>query len=262
MKFIISAQTDVGIKRDTNQDSLSVMTASTNIGKIVFAILCDGMGGLSKGEVASASVVQAFSNWFINEFPNVLHFDEYDDYIEKAWKRIITKQNEKIANYGKKLRISLGTTATAMLILKNKVYIVHVGDTRVYEITNSIRQITTDQTMLEREIKRGNVTQVDGKQDPRRHILLQCIGSSNVVVPDIYVGQVSENAVYMLCSDGFRHEISTAEIYDNLNPKKLMNENVMKEQIDYLIQENINREEQDNISCILVRTIEGEEQID
>ena len=60
MNYIISANTDIGIVKSTNQDSLSVKVINTSIGKMAFAILCDGMGGLEKGEVASASVIRAF----------------------------------------------------------------------------------------------------------------------------------------------------------------------------------------------------------
>ena len=71
MDYFISANTDVGIKKDTNQDGLSVKIIKTPKEKIVFAILCDGMGGLAKGEVASTSVITAFNNWAANSLPNL-----------------------------------------------------------------------------------------------------------------------------------------------------------------------------------------------
>ena len=66
MNYIISACTDVGIKKDTNQDSLSDKTIKTSRGKIVMAVLCDGLGGLQKGVVASAAVINAFDKWTMN----------------------------------------------------------------------------------------------------------------------------------------------------------------------------------------------------
>ena len=68
MEFLVSAQTDIGISKSTNQDSLLVRIANTAQGRISFAVLCDGMGGLSKGEVASATVIRAFDNWFNRDF--------------------------------------------------------------------------------------------------------------------------------------------------------------------------------------------------
>ena len=68
MNFIVAATTDIGLTKSTNQDSYNVRVFSTKQGKIVLAILCDGMGGLSKGEVASASLVNAFPNGQIVNF--------------------------------------------------------------------------------------------------------------------------------------------------------------------------------------------------
>lgn len=68
MNFIISTATDIGTTKSTNQDSFNACVYNTSIGKIAFAVLCDGMGGLSKGEVASASLVNAFRKWEITDF--------------------------------------------------------------------------------------------------------------------------------------------------------------------------------------------------
>lgn len=69
MDFIISATTDIGNTKNTNQDSYNARIINTQAGRMAFAVLCDGMGGLSKGEVASASVVKAFVNWVDNKLP-------------------------------------------------------------------------------------------------------------------------------------------------------------------------------------------------
>ena len=67
MKFNVAIHTDVGIRKETNQDSLCLKQAETDKGVILLAIICDGMGGLEKGEVASATVITAFSKWFETE---------------------------------------------------------------------------------------------------------------------------------------------------------------------------------------------------
>ena len=72
MNFLVSASTDKGIKKNTNQDSLAIKVAETTIGKITLALVCDGMGGLQQGEVASANLTLAFSNWFDNDLPQLL----------------------------------------------------------------------------------------------------------------------------------------------------------------------------------------------
>ena len=64
MEYIATYHTDVGTRKETNQDSLAIKIVNTQEGNIAFAIVCDGMGGLAKGEVASKEVIEAFGTWF------------------------------------------------------------------------------------------------------------------------------------------------------------------------------------------------------
>ena len=88
--------------------------------------------------------------------------------------------------------------------------IVHVGDSRVYQIDSALNQLTTDQTFVAREVSKGNMTIEQAKVDKRRNLLLQCVGASKVVEPQVLLGTTKKGA-YMLCSDGFRHEIRRTE---------------------------------------------------
>ena len=100
----------------------------------------------------------------------------------------------------------------------------------------------------------GRMTMEQALQDERRNVLLQCVGASDEVYPDLFFGDVEENAVYMLCSDGFRHEITQEEIYRGLQPSALLNESAMKQNAAALIELNKDRGERDNISVVLIRT--------
>lgn len=254
MNFIISASTDMGMKKSTNQDSLSIKTINTSQGRMVFAILCDGMGGLAKGEVASATVIKAFDEWVHNDLQLLCRGPIEDSVLKEQWENIVIAQNQRIMNYGKGQGISLGTTIVAMLITESRYYIMNVGDSRAYEITKELKQITKDQTFVAREIELGNMTVEDAKQDPRRNVLLQCCGASREVYPEMIFGDTQCNAIYMLCSDGFRHEITPVEIFESLRPNVLFDAATMKKHTDELIELNKERQEQDNISVALVRT--------
>ena len=105
MNFIVTANTDIGISKATNQDSVLVKKINTIQGEMVFAVLCDGMGGLDKGEVASASVIRAFDNWLMNSFPAMCSAPIEDSDIRAQWVKIITEQNERIKAYGGHLGI-------------------------------------------------------------------------------------------------------------------------------------------------------------
>ena len=67
MHFLATADTDIGISRNTNQDSALIRHAATPFGEILLAVVCDGMGGLAKGELASATVICRFQEWFEGE---------------------------------------------------------------------------------------------------------------------------------------------------------------------------------------------------
>lgn len=254
MNFIISANTDVGIAKSTNQDSLTSMVINTPIGRMAFAVLCDGMGGLDKGEVASASVITAFRNWAINELPKLCNAPLQDAVIRSQWDKIVTEQNQKIKAYGARQGVRLGTTAVAMLLTQDRYYILNVGDSRAYELSTQLRQITSDQTFVAREVAMGRMTEEQAAMDSRRSVLLQCIGASDEVYPDMFFGNVLQNAVYMLCSDGFRHEIAPEEIFEKLQPGVLFDDYTMQSNTISLIELNKQRQERDNISVALVRT--------
>lgn len=253
MEFLISANTDIGIVKKTNQDSLSVKIINTSNGKMSFAVLCDGMGGLAKGEVASASLVCAFDKWLKEQFPTILD-NLNEKTIREQWEYIITYYNNTIKNYGLGLGVSLGTTAVIILITDEFYYVMNIGDSRAYEISDKLVQITKDQTYIVREIEEGRMTPEQARIDPRRNVLLQCVGASEVVVPDMFVGKTKKGAVYMLCSDGFRHEVTPDEIFQYLNPNVLTSINNMNNNALALIELNKTRNERDNISIAMIRT--------
>lgn len=254
MEYIISAATDVGIAKDTNQDSFGVKTVETQLGKMTIAIICDGMGGLSKGEVASATVVDAFHKWILHKLPFLCESGISESVIQKEWTEIILSCNKKISSYGKNIGINLGTTLAIIMLTETKYFIVNIGDSRVYEIFDKTTLLTKDQTVVAKEVEAGIITEEQAKVDPRRSVLLQCIGASDVIEPEFFFGITKKDAVYMLCSDGFRHEITSEEIFQYLNPNVMFDAQKMKQNMDVLIDINKQRQEKDNISVISIRT--------
>lgn len=252
MRFVATADTDIGIVKTTNQDSLLIKHASyNNDDEVLMAIVADGMGGLSKGELASATVIREFSKWFEEELP--FELEKVDmNVIAGKWSLMLKTLNSEIMEYGKTINESLGTTFTGMLFIGEQYLIVHVGDSRAYKIDSYIKQITSDQTFVAREIARGTMTPEQAKFDKRRNLLLQCVGASKVVEPQIICG-IIEKGAYMLCSDGFRHEITEEEMYESLNPVNLMNKNAMHNNARYLIEQVKSRGERDNISVVLIK---------
>ncbi|MGN0152496.1 MAG: PP2C family protein-serine/threonine phosphatase [Wujia sp.] len=255
MEYIAAYHTDVGITKKTNQDSLAIKIVETKAGKVAFGIVCDGMGGLAKGELASKEVILAFCDWFDNTLVDDVEAGIFEEgRLIEQWNNIIQTQNRRLAEYGERNNLQLGTTVSALLIVGEQYYIVHVGDSRVYVLSSDAKMLTHDQTFIAREIAAGRMTEEQAKTDPRRSVLLQCVGASPVVEPEFVKGIVEKDNVFLLCSDGFRHQISTDEMVEKLGPEAATDEEKMKYGCIYLTELVKNRRETDNISVATIRT--------
>lgn len=254
MEFLTAVHTDIGIKKKTNQDSVLVMQADTDMGNVLFAVVCDGMGGLSKGEVASAALIKECARWFEQDFPEILYSGLSEDSLKNSLENIVFGMNSKISSYGKSQGVNLGTTIVTLLIVGNKYYCMNIGDSRCYHITDKFECITKDQTFVQREMDLGRMTPQEAETHPQRSVLLQCVGASEYIAPDFFVGETKADELFMLCSDGYRHLITAEEFYQYLNPYVAKEESKMKEYITYFTELNKYRKETDNISVVLVRT--------
>ena len=250
MKYFLAAQTEVGLKKSCNQDSVILKRAKFKGKEVCLGIICDGMGGLSCGEFASKSIVEAFSDWFLYSY------SKYESIWDESRMRedigsIISSENEGLLYYGKEHGIYLGTTITAFLLAGNRFFVWHVGDSRLYKISSSkIFKLTDDHTVIAKEIAEGRLTEKEAKKDPRRNVLLQCIGATSDVNPDMFCGEVEKGDILLLCSDGFRHEVSEKEI---LNMLLKCDNSKFNEKLRALIDLNLKRKELDNISVALVK---------
>ena len=140
---------------------------------------------LEKGELASATVIREFSHWFDTELQKELENPDMN-VIGAKWSLMLRELNDKISEYSAQYGVNMGTTFTGVLYIDKKYVIVHVGDSRIYYIDSDMHQLTKDQTFVAREIERGNMTIEQAKTDKRRNMLLQCVGASPVVEPEIW----------------------------------------------------------------------------
>lgn len=264
--FVVAAQTDKGTVKTVNQDSLTVKVIETAYGEVAFAVLCDGMGGLSLGEVASGHTVKRFEMWFETKLRDWLKAGMEERALFSGWNTLIHSCNEEIVHYEKHIDGYMGTTLLALLMVGEYYFVAHVGDCRLYEMDHGIRQITKDQTYVAREVALGHMTPEQAETDERRNVLLQCIGVNETVKPDFLQGRVKSGMSLLLCSDGFRHMISLQELMQychvNLTEQRLEKESrteinhAMNGQLQYLIELNKNRNERDNISAILIKVLD------
>ncbi len=253
MEIYVSGTTDVGIKRSVNQDSILVRKIETEIGTVAFACVCDGMGGLQHGELASATLIYAFREWTEEGLPYLTNHRFSKEELFRQWGKIIEECNSKIVLYGQREDINLGTTVTAMLITESEYFAVNVGDSRAYCVSSeNAKQITHDHSFIQQEIDSGRMTVEEAENSHMGHILTQCVGVRPDVSPDFYNGKTKKNAVYLLCSDGFRHRITMDEIASVFDGRKISSAEELKVAEAELIELNKDRRESDNISVVTI----------
>lgn len=215
----ILAKSDIGKARDMNQDYYYVSPIESDI---KLYILADGMGGYKGGEIASNLAVNCAKNYICNNWPK----------IEKDKIEIMNLINSSIeyANmivYEKSLEIEelhdMGTTLEVVILWNNKVFIGHVGDSRVYRIRkNVMRRLTTDHSYVEKLVKDGSITKDEAYHHPNKNMLLKALGCNNLVKPDVFYKGFLKGDILLMCSDGLTNMLKESEIYSVLlnNPDK------------------------------------------
>lgn len=262
MKSINIICSDVGTREEKNQDGACIKRAKTSIGMITMAIVCDGVNGMAQGEMASTAIIEEFGAWFERELPVLLEehivdkgerlWKEIIKAVKDAWKQKLQEVHQSIYQYGDSRKVSIGSTFTGVMLFDEFCcMIMHVGDSRVYKITDTLECITVDQTLAEREIERGNVTREEAYEKGMQNVLLQCVGGSRNVQPDMIIDYFDSEAIYLLCTDGFWRNVKERD----LQKISIYRENGQEGLEDYLkdIVEQLKIDgEDDNITVLAV----------
>ncbi len=244
MKYITVAATDKGSYRKTNQDCVLTCKKEILNDEVSLAVLCDGMGGLKYGDVASKIAVESFEKWFDDYFSQTIEFPTKEHLLDE-WRRLIAEINTKIYDYAESVSTKAGTTLSAILLFRNQYVIGHVGDSRIYKIDREeISQLTEDHSLVAQEVRSGQLTPEQAKTDRRRHLLIRCLGVKKTVEPQFISGDIKKDDSYLLCSDGLWNKIDNTEMQE-----EVLND---KEAAENLIQDARSKNEKDNISVIIM----------
>lgn len=218
MAFEVWGQTDVGLKRDINQDSILV---DKNISLFVVA---DGMGGHRGGEVASAMAVETVQE-IIEEQLSMNGPVSPRDIIKKAYreasKRIFLKSTRETPEL-----MGMGTTMVLALGYENKIYMGNVGDSRAYLFKdNNLWQITEDHSLVNEQIRAGLLDPNNSESMVGRNVITRSVGFEEEVIVDVVERDVAPGEIFLLCSDGLSGLISNerlAEICRKTSPDKIV----------------------------------------
>jgi protein phosphatase len=222
----VFGRTDVGRTRDHNEDAFivadltaDVATVPTEVRRTIAGpkgslfLVADGMGGAAAGEIASAMAVEAIlgdlrTTWIAGDANDPESF-------VRAIKQATKSANEKIHSYATahlEYR-GMGTTATIAGLLGDTLYLAQVGDSRAYIVRNGVaRQITKDQSLMQKLIEAGELTEEEAKLSERRNIILQALGPEPYVKVDLTHQVVRRGDTLVLCSDGLSGQVTKDEI--------------------------------------------------
>lgn len=253
MKYMYACQTDIGISRSSNQDSLIVKTVKNDGNTALLAAVCDGVGGLSKGEVTSRRVAKMLGAWTDYELPGLLGQDKTGEILRRRFRQQLMEINKEIFYSNKRSGIASGTTLTALVLWNYRYLLGHVGDSRAYAITRRVCQLTTDHSWVAQEVAAGRMTAEEARKSTKKNVILKCIGADETLEPQVKEGKVCEDTVFLLCTDGFWHHIADEEWLQFFSPERIAGEGILGANLYHLSSQVKCRGESDNITAAAVK---------
>ena len=205
------AKSDKGKVRETNEDYFYI---SNSLDEVQLYILADGMGGYNGGEIASKLAVQTAKNYIENNFKDI---EKDKDSIIQLLGSSMEYANMVVYEKAKSTPElqGMGTTLEICLIYNNKVYIGHVGDSRVYRIRKQfIRKLTQDHSYVQKLVKEGTITKEQAVHHPQKNMLMKALGCNAFVEPDVMVRGFQKEDSLVICSDGLSNMVSQEEIFN------------------------------------------------
>ena len=259
-------KSDVGIMRTANQDCYEIRGVCKNA---TLAAVCDGMGGAKSGNVASEYALEVFCERVLKyceakisaEGILKLSSDEacviLDDAVHDANKAVYKKAQSSPDYYG------MGTTLVAALFCDDVAFVVNVGDSRLYLISdNTVSQITHDHSYVQHLIDSGSLSPEDARNHPYRNRITRAVGIKNEIEVDIFSVELAGlDVCYMLlCTDGLSGQVLPEDIYSIISSDLDIDvvtdvEAELSDKTDRLIKAANDAGGPDNITAVLVKYV-------
>jgi len=220
-------------RRKNNEDSFLIAEN--------FAIVADGMGGHSKGEVASGMAVGSIKKCL--DSSSEITENKIINAIEKANKEIFKKATEDHS------MSDMGTTVVMCSWNGDKAIVANVGDSRCYHCYGkTIKQITTDHSYVQSLIDSGKITAKEAEERTDKNIILRAVGCEEDVEVDIFNIDVNKDDLLILCSDGLSGAVPDEDI------RKIAQENKnVKKAAELLVNEANKNGGTDNITVVIIK---------
>ena len=230
---------NIGIVRSSNQDAIMVHVKKKKKHMMALGAVCDGIGGLEHGEIASSLIIKRLEDWFDLVCKRMNWWNMEKEILFAHLKDEVEVAGEKLWDYICKNQVMTGTTLSLILIIDDQYFAIQMGDSRIYRFHQYLEQITDDQVIA---------VNVDGRLKKK---LTNYMGKKNL--PDFltYQGYVLPDELFLFCSDGFYHHVLANDL--NFLLDKSMKKEKMKEALEKIINLMIQRGERDNISVGIIQ---------
>ncbi len=208
----IVAKTDKGMVRDNNQDAYAVGELP---GDVAWAVVCDGMGGASGGNIASALAVKVISDKITASYNEKMRDASIKNLLDSA----ITAANMEVYDmaYARPELEGMGTTVVCAIIRNDVAYIAHAGDSRAYIVNDKgIEQITVDHSLVQALVNRGEITAEQAEHHPKKNLITRALGVDKRIEIDFTEVDFCDNETLLLCTDGLTNFVDQNEIFTQI----------------------------------------------
>ncbi len=234
-----SAKSDIGLKRTNNEDV--ILVCKNRYGDYLFMV-ADGMGGHNAGEVASAMSKKYMQAAFLNIDNKDIDYKQFLEQTINYINKEIYKQSLLEINYN-----NMGTTISVLIIKAQKIYIGHVGDSRIYYQSDLLfKCLTKDHTLVQAMLDSNTITPEEALTSRYKNVLLQALGTTKNITLQTICTKIPKKCKLLLCSDGLTGKVNDQEICE------ILKNNDATSSVEQLIALANQRGGEDNISVIVV----------
>lgn len=239
------ALTDIGQKRQLNQDY--IYHSETPVGNLpnVF-IVADGMGGHNAGDYASRLAVETV----VEEIGA-----SFEKNAVKILNNAIRRANEQLRKRARedKALSGMGTTIVAATCIGRYLEVANVGDSRLYVISDEIRQITEDHSLVEEMVRMGGLDKEAARNHPDKNIITRAVGARRDVEVDFFNVELQTGDLVLLCSDGLTNMVD-----DEMICRILKGDGNLEDRVEKLMKTANENGGKDNISVIVIELLADE----
>ena len=203
LRFSATGRSEVGLVRSKNEDAALINGA--------FIAIADGMGGHVGGETASKIAINSAAQLLPLLNNNDMDVDSIDDFLLNSISEIDIDLKDAISDDPS--LAGMGTTFVGIALYRNRISILHIGDSRCYRLRkNKFELLTRDHTVVQDLLDQGAITEKEISSHPQRAMLTQALMGENQIIPVIIEHEAKAGDKYLLCSDGLSNFVSFKEI--------------------------------------------------